>query len=424
MKHVNSARVEVVAVAIYLVAIGFPASTEAVEETITFNNPTSLAALSYTSRGQKVTAGRYTFVASGPPPAAYKEAGMVFSEGITPPDPALGPIPQGHYHLMYEDPALNDPANQSPAKLPDPENKGRYLAPMCPGAVIQMTYHPDNVRVPAPFSLRRIQVLTGSLNVGIKSNKFGIGVFNNLTGGTTWNLGEDGENITRATFELPRGAKECGGFVIDNIVFEPFPATQAAPLSASPTTGISELSTRSPELSSSFSLSSPSSVTASPPFADAATLTFLNGDFAPLPKIDIRPFTTTNDINPLDTGVIRVAIITTEGFDATSVDPRSIEFGPNGAKEGGQGFDATSVDPLSVEFGPDGAEEADQGGRITDVDGDGDADLLLHFSIPEVGVQCSDIALSLTGRTFDGQTIIGSDFIRTRCEDKAEVDLD
>jgi len=75
------------------------------------------------------------------------------------------------------------------------------------------------------------------------------------------------------------------------------------------------------------------------------------------------------------------------------------------------------MDRLSVEFGPNGATEDHGRGYIEDVDGDGDDDLMLHFNTPDTGIQCGDTSASLTGQTFSGQEIEGSDAITTiRCQ--------
>jgi hypothetical protein len=105
--------------------------------------------------------------------------------------------------------------------------------------------------------------------------------------------------------------------------------------------------------------------------------------------IDIKPDNFPNSINPRNQGVIPVAILTTATFDATG------------------------VDPLSVEFGPAGATEAHGQGHIEDVDGDGDLDLVLHFRTQETGIACGDASASLTGKTVSRQVIQGSDSIRT-----------
>jgi hypothetical protein len=101
-------------------------------------------------------------------------------------------------------------------------------------------------------------------------------------------------------------------------------------------------------------------------------------------KIDIKP----GSINPRSKGVIPVAILSTPEFDATD------------------------VDPATVEFGPDGAFEAHGKGHIQDVKRDGKKDLVLHFRTPETGIRCGDTVASLTSTTFDGNPIQGSDSIK------------
>ncbi|MDH3431843.1 MAG: hypothetical protein OEQ14_17730 [Gammaproteobacteria bacterium] len=113
---------------------------------------------------------------------------------------------------------------------------------------------------------------------------------------------------------------------------------------------------------------------------------------SPLPQtvtIDIKPGKTPNSINPASMQHIAVAVLTTETFDATQ------------------------VDPLTVAFGPNGASESHGRSHIKDFDEDGDADLILHFSTPMTGIQCGDTEATLTGETFDGQPITGSDAIST-----------
>lgn len=52
-------------------------------------------------------------------------------------------------------------------------------------------------------------------------------------------------------------------------------------------------------------------------------------------------------------------------------------------------FDATTVDPLSVQFGPKGATAVYRRGHVEeDVDRDGDRDLLLHFDAQATGIPC------------------------------------
>jgi hypothetical protein len=105
--------------------------------------------------------------------------------------------------------------------------------------------------------------------------------------------------------------------------------------------------------------------------------------------LDIKPGSFPNSINPKSNGVIPVAILTTDTFDATT------------------------VDPLSVRFGPKGAKEAHNKGHLEDVNKDKRLDLVLHFNTKATGVQCGDTSASLTGETFDGDPIQGSDAIKT-----------
>lgn len=105
--------------------------------------------------------------------------------------------------------------------------------------------------------------------------------------------------------------------------------------------------------------------------------------------IDIKPGSFPNSINTKAQGVIPVAILSTSGFDATT------------------------VNPLSVRFGPGDASEVHGMGHIEDVDGDGVMDLLLHFDLQKSGIRDGDSMASLTGQTFSGRNIRGSDSITT-----------
>jgi hypothetical protein len=81
------------------------------------------------------------------------------------------------------------------------------------------------------------------------------------------------------------------------------------------------------------------------------------------------------------------------------------------------GFDATTVDPTTVTFGPGGATDMHRRGRVQDVDGDGDLDLVLHFRADETDIPCGVTSASLTGRTYGGLAIAGSDTVRRgRCK--------
>ena len=81
-------------------------------------------------------------------------------------------------------------------------------------------------------------------------------------------------------------------------------------------------------------------------------------------------------------------------------------------------FDATTVDHTTVTF--EGASETHVNRRTgvarrheEDVDGDGDTDLVLHFRLGDTDLTCGSTEGTLTGETFDGQAIEGTDTVRT-----------
>lgn len=104
--------------------------------------------------------------------------------------------------------------------------------------------------------------------------------------------------------------------------------------------------------------------------------------------IDIKPGSDPNSINPRSKGVIPVAILSTATFNATT------------------------VDPLSVTFGPGGASEVHNKGHVEDVNGDGKPDLVLHFATEQTGIKNGDDQACLTGKTAGGLSIQGCDSVR------------
>lgn len=102
--------------------------------------------------------------------------------------------------------------------------------------------------------------------------------------------------------------------------------------------------------------------------------------------IDIKPGSYPNSINLGKKGVIPVALLTTAEFDATTIDPATVRFGP------------AAVPPLRW------AQE--------DVDFDGDMDLILHFDAPECGFTATDTEGVLTAATYGGREVVGSDTVR------------
>jgi len=106
-------------------------------------------------------------------------------------------------------------------------------------------------------------------------------------------------------------------------------------------------------------------------------------------SVDVKPGDIRNTVNPRSGGGIPVAILTTDTFDATSIDPASIAFGPRGASE------------------------VHGRGHLEDVDGDSDLDMVVHFSVGESGIICGDTSAEVVGYTFDNIAIVGSDSIIT-----------
>jgi len=104
--------------------------------------------------------------------------------------------------------------------------------------------------------------------------------------------------------------------------------------------------------------------------------------------IDIKPGSFPNTINPKSHGVVPVAILTTDTFDATTVDPATVRFGPTG------------TEALAAHF------------ALEDVDGDGDRDMIFHFKTQDTSIGCRDTSASLTGHTVAGQLLKGADSLK------------
>ena len=105
-------------------------------------------------------------------------------------------------------------------------------------------------------------------------------------------------------------------------------------------------------------------------------------------SIDIKPGGNPDSINPKSNGIIPLALLT------------------------GEEFDATTVDADSVRFGPAGAEKVHKQAHIEDVDQDGDLDLLLHFRWKDTGITEGDTEACITGQTTGGTYIEGCAAIR------------
>jgi len=107
-------------------------------------------------------------------------------------------------------------------------------------------------------------------------------------------------------------------------------------------------------------------------------------------NIDIKPGSFPNSINPNSGGVIPVAILTTDDFDASTVDPATVALG--GVLARGKG-------------------KSGKVGSLEDVDGDGDLDLVVQI-VNEIDWAEDATDATLTGETFDGIPIEGTDSVR------------
>ena len=111
-------------------------------------------------------------------------------------------------------------------------------------------------------------------------------------------------------------------------------------------------------------------------------------------QIDVKPGSDPNSINCNNkSAVITVALLTTETFDALSVDHETVSF---------ESATELHVDKRTGE--PKRHEE--------DIDGDGDIDLVFHFLLEETTLTCESTDAVLEGHTFDGLRIRGSDTLR------------
>ena len=102
--------------------------------------------------------------------------------------------------------------------------------------------------------------------------------------------------------------------------------------------------------------------------------------------IDIKPDSDSNRINLKSKGVIPVAILSTEQFNALDVDVSSLAFGPNAAGIAHRG-------------------------HIEDVDGDGKMDLLVHFKTQQAGLVPGQTQACLLGALADATPFDACDMI-------------
>jgi hypothetical protein len=108
-------------------------------------------------------------------------------------------------------------------------------------------------------------------------------------------------------------------------------------------------------------------------------------------SIDIKPGSFPNSINLGSRGRVPVAILSTAAFDARTVDPLSVTLAGASVHVKGKGAATASLE---------------------DVDGDGLVDLVVHVDTEALQLTDVDNEAVLTGSTFDGTPIKGTDTIR------------
>ncbi len=107
--------------------------------------------------------------------------------------------------------------------------------------------------------------------------------------------------------------------------------------------------------------------------------------------IDVKPGSDDNPVNPCGMGVLPVGVLSAGEFNALSVDPATVELAGASVLQTRRGrFQA----------------------KAEDVNRDGRADLLLLFSPTALQLPPSATEVSLTGRTFDGAAVEGTDSIK------------
>jgi flagellar basal body rod protein FlgF len=119
----------------------------------------------------------------------------------------------------------------------------------------------------------------------------------------------------------------------------------------------------------------------------------------PLIEVDlqVKPGSDPAPINTKSNEVIPIAILTTDDFDATTMDSNTVCFGD--AEDPESNGDCT---------------EAHGRDHFDDVDSDGDLDMVLHFNIKDLGVEAGDEQACLTGKTFEGDDVAGCDEVKVK----------
>lgn len=110
-------------------------------------------------------------------------------------------------------------------------------------------------------------------------------------------------------------------------------------------------------------------------------------------EIDIKPGSDDNPINLGSNGNVPVAILGSEFFDVTTVDPATVTLASGSIKTKKNG---------SPQFG------------FEDVNGDGFKDMVVHIQTQGLQLTSTDVTAQLDGFTEDGTPILGTDSVRVK----------
>lgn len=108
-------------------------------------------------------------------------------------------------------------------------------------------------------------------------------------------------------------------------------------------------------------------------------------------EVLVRPTGDPSPINLASRGSVPVAVLSSEGFDAGTIDPGTVRFGPGEAAP------------------------RQERGHVEDVNGDGLDDMVFHFLTQEAGFSCDDTEATLTGETVEGKAFSGTAQVRILC---------
>lgn len=112
--------------------------------------------------------------------------------------------------------------------------------------------------------------------------------------------------------------------------------------------------------------------------------------------IDVSPKDPTNVVNLNRGGTVTVAILTTDTFNATTIDPLTVCFGD---------ADAPSERTCT---------EQHVTGHLEDVNKDKRPDLLLHFTVEDTGIDMGDTSACMRAKTTAGVGLFGCEAITTK----------